>query len=310
MLSVIKRIEAVAFKFSNKMVWSNVYGLARTLLAIGTLLTLIFNDNSVLFGSQQKSISFFTSGLEVNKFTLFYFLRYHLVVAKSIAILILLIVASGWRPRLTCLFHWYIAISFELFCVVPDGGDQVTSVLAFLLIPICLLDNRKWQWDKKYNYGTPYKNLIAYSTYWIIRIQVAVIYLDAATEKFKVSEWTNGTILWFVMNDPIMGFNNILRPILLPVIKQPFFLGIFSWSVLILEFSLFLGLGMDKVNRKRLLIVGILFHLSIVFLHGLISFFFAMTSALILYLQPWEQPFLFLEGFNLKNIKFNKILKR
>jgi antimicrobial peptide system SdpB family protein len=304
MLIVIKRIESVAFDLSKKMVWSNVYGFARTLLAIGTLLTLLFNDNITLFGIQEKNTFQSIPDLGLTQFGLFYLLRFNLVLAKSIAIIILIIVASGWRPQITCIFHWFIAFSFNLFTAVPDGGDQLTNVLTLLLIPICIFDSRKWHWSESFQGKNPYINLIAYSTYWIIRLQVAVVYLDAATEKFKVDEWRNGTILWYLFNDPVMGCNDFFRQILIPILKNPFFLTMFTWSVIILELVLFLGLTIDKKYRKRLLLIGLSFHFFIILIHGLISFFFAMAAALILYLHPWDEPFKFLN-----KIKINRRFK-
>lgn len=39
------------------------------------------------------------------------------------------------------------------------------------------------------------------------------------------------------------------------------------------------------------LVLGVAFHLGIAVFQGLVSFFFAMASALVLYLRPVERPF-------------------
>ena len=58
-----------------------------------------------------------------------------------------------------------------------------------------------------------------------------------------------------------------------------------------LEVILFAGFFREIKHRKKLLIIGMLFHLGIVFVHGLFGFFFAMAAALILYLWPVHQAF-------------------
>jgi hypothetical protein len=54
-----------------------------------------------------------------------------------------------------------------------------------------------------------------------------------------------------------------------------------------------MALVMPKKQWNMLLIAGILFHISIGFSMGLISFGFAMIAALLLYLRPLEQEFSF-----------------
>lgn len=307
---MINKISRLALRLSKSMAWSNVYGLARTLLAIGTLSTLLANSNVTLFGDihSSKFLNYKVPGLA--RFSFFYLLNHQLNYAVLIAIACLIIVAIGWRPRITCIIHWYIAFSFNIYTSVADGGDQITTVLTLLLIPICLLDNRTWHWqaitraDQK-----PYLGLVGYFSYISIRIQIAVLYLDAAVEKFKVAEWKNGTAIWYWLNDPILGCNDFWKPIIIPLLKNPFIVNILTWGPIVFEMILFLGLTLNKRYRNVLLTVGILFHFIILLFHGLISFFFSMSAALILYLRPWEQPFNFEYIASLKQVLLSKASK-
>jgi hypothetical protein len=54
-----------------------------------------------------------------------------------------------------------------------------------------------------------------------------------------------------------------------------------------------MALFMDKKYRRYLLVLGLCFHLAIAVVHGLVSFFFAMAGALVLYLRAPEHPFSF-----------------
>ena len=59
-----------------------------------------------------------------------------------------------------------------------------------------------------------------------------------------------------------------------------------TYSVLILELGLFLGLFASIRYRKFMLVFAIGFHLLIILFHGIFSFFFSISAALILYLYP------------------------
>ncbi len=185
-----------------------------------------------------------------------------------------------------------VALSLQSSGIVLDGGDQVTTVLTFLLLPVTLTDNRKWHWqrfDEKdaHSFSQKLKSLVAISTLGAIRLQVSIIYFHAATSKLALEEWIDGTILYYWLNDPLIGLPVWLR-FNLPIYSSKFVV-IFTWGTLLLETLLFMGLLMNKKYWKPLLIAGIIFHAGIALMMGLISFGCAMTAALILYLRPFDQ---------------------
>jgi antimicrobial peptide system SdpB family protein len=279
--------------------WTNVYGLARTILALGTLLTLLLNDTATLFMPngmvQKESLPPFIS--TINFF--FLFPTDSLDMARWIAIVILLAVLSGWRPQVTGIFHWWVSFSFATACVTVDGGDQVTQVMTLFLLPITFTDTRKWHWSlisfnkelDKDNIRHKILSLIALSYYFAIRFQVAIIYFHASASKFKVDEWVNGTVFYYWSSHPVFGLNDVFKPVLMPLISNSFVVLSITWGTLVLETLLFMGLVMNKKWWRILLIFGLSFHLMIIFVHGLVSFFFAMAGSLVLYLRPIEQEF-------------------
>ncbi|WCT13505.1 sporulation-delaying protein SdpB family protein [Mucilaginibacter jinjuensis] len=306
MLTAVNKVSNLAYRLADSGIISNTYGVGRSVLAIGTLITLIFNSDVTLFGDihSQGFLNYKVIGLA--NFSLFYVLKAHIFYAKIVSIAILTLTLSGWRPRYTCILHWYVAFSFNLFTQVADGGDQITSVLTFLLIPICLLDNRKNHWTAgSLLTKNVYLGLIRYFVYILIRLQVAILYFDAAIEKFKITEWVNGTALWYWFNDPIVGLNSFWKPLLLPALKNPVFVTLLTWTPVGFELLLFLGLTIKKGYRPYLLILGIGFHFVILVIHGLVSFFFAMSGALILYLRPWNDEFKTKLAFPAKPLKQN-----
>src|SRR5690606_15652572 len=125
--------------------WTNVYGLARSLLALATAGTLLASSSTTLFDAKLGAHT--CEGMS----SLGWFClvpRDRMALGQGVAIVILLVVASGWRPRLTALPHWWITFSFQVSTTVPDGGDQIASVITLLLLPIALCDRRRWHWGR------------------------------------------------------------------------------------------------------------------------------------------------------------------
>lgn len=276
--------------------WTNVYGVARTLLALGTLGTLLFSHSSSLFrpAAGRPDVRRCDGFSEISLFCQLPADR--LEWARWIAIAILLVVASGWRPRITGLLHWWVAVSVTSSAVLIDGGDHVTTIFTLLLLPVTLTDRRKWHWERgvaeaPLSERATALRLIALSALVAARIQLAIVYFHAAVAKIPVEEWANGTAVYYWFTDPAMGMADWMRPVLLPVLANPIGVSLLTWGPMLLEVVLFMGLTMDRRWWKYLLIAGIGFHGGIALVHGLVSFWFAMSGALILYLRPADQPF-------------------
>ena len=200
----------------------------------------------------------------------------------------------GWRPRFTAPLHWWLTFSLATSAVMVDGGDQVSSVLTLLLLPVALTDGRKWHWQadgSRTGYGHEWKSLVALFALLAIRVQVAGIYFHAAVGKMRVEEWTDGTVLYYWFTDPQFGATGAVRQAIEPLLRHGPTLALMTWGAMLLELSLFMALVMPKKAWRYLLPLGIAFHASIAIIHGLVSFFFAMAAALVLYLRPVEQPF-------------------
>jgi antimicrobial peptide system SdpB family protein len=277
---------------ANAKPWTNVYGLARTLLALGTAATLVFNRPTTLFrpvwGSSQYPVCY---GL--SKIGLFCLASQHLELVRWVAIALLALVASGWQPRITGLLHWWISFSLASSAVLLDGGDHVTTVLTLLLLPVALTDRRKWHWQSGSESDSEpgIKELAALFALLAIRVQVAGIYLHAAVGKLRVQEWADGTALYYWFNNPDYGATPAIWNLLAPLLRHGPVITLMTWGSILLELSLFTALVMPKKVRIYFLPLGLGFHLTIAVIHGLVSFFFAMAAALILYLRPTELPF-------------------
>jgi antimicrobial peptide system SdpB family protein len=276
--------------------WTSVYGVARSLLALGLLATLLCNGIDVLF--QPAAFKTLHQTSPTNRIGLFYLLsgsRAGLEAARWIAVGLLAVVVSGWRPRYTGVLHWWLSFSFSVATTVAEGGDQINAILTLLLVPVTLMDPRRWHWAEwtpdLSRVGPQIRALVAASCLTVIRLQVAVIYFHAGITKLSVPEWSNGTAIYYWFTHPVYGMNDPIKALAMPALASSVGVTVLTWGVIFVELLLASALVMDKRYYPKLLIPGVAFHGGIVIAHGLASFFFAMAGALVLYLRPAERVF-------------------
>ncbi|WP_344849529.1 sporulation-delaying protein SdpB family protein [Pedobacter jeongneungensis] len=260
--------------------------MARTVLALSTFLTIMLNNPELLFKNADTfNAANLKSGHYIfQKFNFFLMFGVdHLLWAKYIAAAILLLVICGFRPRLTCLFHSWICISFNYATLLIEGGDQIAGNLSLMLIPICLLDRRQWHWTTD-NHPSQQSVLISGYFLLIIKLQMCIIYFHAGIGKIPINEWANGTATYYWLNDPVFGMTDWMHTFMDPILSSAFGVALLTWGTIVLEILLFMAIMMNKRAKKTLFILGITFHLGILFFHGLVSFFFSMAAGLMLYL--------------------------
>ena len=276
--------------------FTTAFGLARSVLALGLLITLVFNNNTTLFDTNVDGLH----GVRSNNYNFFslYVLFDNLVIAKLISIIILVIVIIGIYPRFTSILHFWVTFSYASCVHIIDGGDQIASILTVLFIPICLCNPNKTHW-KNYKTSNFYVNTICFFSYLLIMLQTIVIYFHAAVGKFVVPEWINGTAIYYWFNDPVFGASGFVKTIFNFLFKHPTLTFYLNWSVLFLELFIVVAVISPYKRIKTLaLIFGLIFHLIIVLVHGLLSFYFSMASLLIASL------------FSMNNVDFYNMLAR
>lgn len=263
-----------------------VYGIARSLIATATLLTLAINDTDTLFrpGSGIPEPVSCPTGV-TSYFCLFPAQSFEL--ARWLAVGVLAVVVTGWRPQITALPHWWITYSFFVSARPIDGGDQLAAVLTLILLPAALSDRRRWHWPGFSSHGAGLRpRLVAASALTVARVQVAVVYFNAAVAKMGVQEWVDGTALYYYLLT-ISSFRapDYLYPILEAVLSSNM-VAVLTWGALGLELALASALFLPQPARNILFVLGCLFHLLILIIQGIASFSIVMFGALALYLLP------------------------
>lgn len=288
MLTALGRVSERANRlFADDRPISNVYGACRSLIALSTLLTLLGNGTDTLFVKLTPTFEVpQCSG--VGAAGVFCAMPNHLTLARIIAIVILLVTASGWRPRITGLLHLWVTMSVALDTTLTDGGDQLSYAMAFILLPVTLADPRKWHWQPAVEPERPVVKVLAASAIVLARAQVAGLYFHAAAGKYATTEWNNGTALYYILEEPVYGAPSWQRALLRPVLVHA--TGpLLTWSVIILEFALAAAFFARRKYWTPLLVLGIALHVGIALTQGLVSFSIAMCGGLLLLLRPTEK---------------------
>ncbi|UAY50769.1 sporulation-delaying protein SdpB family protein [Ferruginibacter albus] len=283
-ISTYFKQQAAAFRLNSP--FTKTYGVARTFLAIGSLLILLCNSSAVLFDPERFS-SVYAHNL--NHINLFILIGYkHLWFSKALCIIVLLSVITGIYPQLTGFLHWWVSFSLFNVFVVKNGGDQLACILTFFLFFIAVLDKRKNHWyaslpQSESSIGIG--NIILF----IIKLQVFYIYLDAALGKLASKEWLDGTAMYYWVLNSEFGTSGFLLNLIKPVVMNRAGVAILTWGTIVFELLLCAGILFKPKARFWLMIAGIFFHFLIFIFLGLGSFFFAMTGSLVLYLYPGQK---------------------
>jgi antimicrobial peptide system SdpB family protein len=274
--------------------WTNVYGLARSMLAFATAATLAANSPTTLFrpGAGALDPPFCAGARIASAFCVLP--RAELDVARWVCVAVLLVVASGWRPRWTALLHWWVTASLPASALMIEGGDQAAEILALLMLPIAFTDERRWHWGPPLR--TPLDQTQASKRIWaalghaLIRLQVAGIYFHAAIGKLAVPEWKDGTALYYWGTQEAFGAPAWVMPVFRPILIHGATVAALTWSVILLELALSVAFLMERKYQPPLMWAGITMHLGIIVVHGLPSFGLIMVAALVLYLRPLGTP--------------------
>jgi len=286
--------------------YTNVIGLVRSMLALGLLLTLLFTNIHHL-GIQNLDGEFINSVLVQSEWNFFaLFGVEHLALMKVVAILLLLLVISGYFPQLTCFVHWWIASSFMFFSSVIDGGDQIHNNITLILIPLCLTDPRINHWHTSREKRESVFNLLGVFAIWVIKFQVAIIYLQASVAKYSETEWANGTALYYWLNNSVFGSQPLVLDLIMPILQNGLLISIITYGVMGLELILFAALFMSYKKRMILLPIALGFHFFIIIFHGIFSFFFSIAAIALLYLLPPDYSIKFNFGWLVK--KFTSLM--
>lgn len=260
-------------------------GVARSVLALGSLSTLLLSNEQALFltflpnAAASRCVGVGQAGL----FCVSETATGTRTLATVVAVVTLVAVLSGYAPRVLAIPHFYVAWSVAQNIVLVEGGDQVNAAMTMLLIPWLLTSPRGNAYSRQKRYlERLQENAFAYGAAELIRVQLSVVYAIAAIAKFAVPQWSDGTAFWYWLQMPTFGLPPDIFALLAPLLERPFIMIPATFAVLVFELSL-VGAIWTRGRVPRLLLdAGIVFHAGIAVVLGLWSFGITMAGALLL----------------------------
>lgn len=246
-------------------------GAARSLVALAELSVLVFTSDDDLFPAVPngpagprcdglRSLSLWCVSSSPVALTIF----------RIVTIAVLALVISGYRPRWTCIPHWYVTFSLAVVIHVPNGGENVARILTLLLIPLCLGDDRIWHWRRPATPMPGWWTGTSCTAHLMIRLQVVIVYGQAVWLKLVEPEWRNGSAMHFVVQDAYFG----AVAELLPFLDSP----AITWGTILLETAIVVCVFGNPAVRRTGLAVAVVLHSGIVLALGLVSFGLVMIS--------------------------------
>jgi hypothetical protein len=118
--------------------------IARTLLAISTLINILFNNPFLLY-QQKELILPFAPRVALSEYSIFNLFFPNLLLAKWVSAFILLLVIIGFVPRVLCFLQFWIAYSLRTSSIITYGSDDINMILCLFLIPILMNDSAIFQ---------------------------------------------------------------------------------------------------------------------------------------------------------------------
>jgi antimicrobial peptide system SdpB family protein len=266
--------------------WTFTVGVARSGIALATAATLVTTPTSSLFrplrgGSEAPDCegieaigAFCVSGSGGRE------------LAKWLAVAALLVVASGWRPQLTAVPHWWVTFSVYHGVATQDGGDQIASLVTIALIPYCLLHPGRWHWRRVVAPVSGRRSAVAASALVAIKVQMSFLYFQASVAKLSHQEWADGTAVYYYLSAPNLGVGSWLRWALDLTAGPGPLVALMTWVPLAIELTLALTLLTRRAARIWLLALGVSFHGAIAVGMGLWSFSAIMVCCLLILTIP------------------------
>jgi hypothetical protein len=193
------------------------------------------------------------------------------------------LLALGWRTRIvSVLLYLGVLCIHNRLLLVASGADILLVCLAFyLMLSPCgaaySLDARRIARKR----GTLAEPVIIPWAQRLIQIQVAVVYFMTALCKAAGATWTDGTALYYVLNEPEFGRWTF------GLSDSYILLSFLTYGALVLEFALPFLLWF-KSSRPYAIAAGVALHVGIIFTINIPLFGEMMMLAYLSFVTPDE----------------------
>lgn len=257
--------------------------IGRSILAAAGLVTILLSSNADLFiRTVEQPTGVRCTGVHaVALWCLTGPTETGLLIGRAVSVAVFVAVLAGFRPKWTCVPHWYVTFSLASAVELANGGDTIAQVATMLLIPLCLGDDRVWGWAPVTRPLEPGWRGSAFAAHFALRLQISAIYLGAVGAKLLDPLWQHGTALFVVGNHPQYGFPPVVRDLLEPVLGTYWLVAVLSWSVIAAQVLIAVLMLSRHKHRVVALVLGCGLHLGIAIFMSLPSFGVIMVGLLV-----------------------------
>ncbi|PWK80676.1 antimicrobial peptide system SdpB family protein [Lentzea atacamensis] len=257
--------------------------IGRCVLALSQLVTLVFTTPSALFHVTDVSPGGLTCGglRSVSLWCVTSVFDDGLAIGKVLAITVLLVVLSGYRPKITSVMHWYVAFSMATAMPDPDGADYVLQVTTMLMVPLCLGDDRTWQWGSVRRPLPGVWRGAAFAARIALQMQLCAVYLGAVVTKLMDPLWQQGSALLAVAYHPYAGFPRALLELLEPLLRSYWPVALAGWLVIAVQVGITVLIWGRTRARWYAFVLGLGLHTAIAVFMQLAGFGLTMIGVLV-----------------------------
>jgi antimicrobial peptide system SdpB family protein len=279
----VRAVIARALRFDYRCRW---FAFGRSALALATASELLFTRPAALFTTVGNTTGPFCTAQPA--VSLFCVGNSHEFVAGRcwLAVVGLVVVASGYRPRYLGIVHLWIVFSLTTSVTLPDGGDSIALIVLFLITPMCLADPRRWQWSTPQQRMSRTGRTVAYLSFWALRLQIAYLYADSAIAKMGVADWQNGSAFYYFVRDKMFGSAGPLAPLWMSLSDRALSTLAITWGAIATELAIALFTLLGTRWRLAAFWLALALHTLIFVSMGLFSFSLVMVAVGALIATP------------------------
>lgn len=246
----------------------------RYLLGSSSIFILLFNDIRLLIPLDYHNniISLCSEHILYNLNYFSFFSYEEIETAKWLGIILILISFFNILKPISIFIHYIVSLSIFHSSLISEGGDQINMILlSFILIFQIFRDISKKN-----------ENFIIKLFLFCVKLQCSVIYLQASVSKLYVTEWSDGTAIYYWLNHNIFGLNKPILEYINYLLQFPLIVSFITLGVIIFELFLSYAIWAEFKHKTIVMIAGIFFHFIIFLVHALPTFYLSMTALIIL----------------------------
>ncbi|BBE24323.1 hypothetical protein MN0502_32060 [Arthrobacter sp. MN05-02] len=179
--------------------------------------------------------------------------------------------------------HLYVALSIVLAIDLPEGGDQAAVAITVCIALISLSDTRYWVWSRSTqpnSLGGRFYGL-SWAAHWLLRAQMAYIYLNSSISKMAVEAWQDGSAVYYVTRMEYFGVTGPLAGLMREVTAVPLLAVAATWGTMITELAIAVLILSSRPWQRLAFILAAALHVMIILMIGLGSFGMVMIGGVL-----------------------------